>query len=156
MSISWPVAASQTLTVCIVAGGGDATAVGAERHSVRGAGVSLERERFPAGFDVPDLDRLIVAGGGDATAVGAERHACDGVGVSLEREGLLAGAGVPDLDSPTGAARGGATSVWAERHACDGVGVSLELGVSVSCPSLVSQTLTVPPALPKRCVGRLG
>ena len=61
----------------IVAGGGDAAAVGAERHASDEAGVSLEREHLLAGAGVPDLDRPIVAGRGDAAAVGAERHAID-------------------------------------------------------------------------------
>ena len=61
----------------IVAGGGDAASVGAERHAIDPVGVSLECERLLAGAGVPDLHRLIVAGGGDASPVGAERHAID-------------------------------------------------------------------------------
>ena len=69
----------------IEAGRGNASSVGAKRHTTDAFGVSLERERHPSGAGVPDLDRLIVTGGGDASSVGAERHAHDAVGVSLER-----------------------------------------------------------------------
>ena len=45
MSSSWPVDGVPELDRVIVAGGGEATAVGAERNARDGAGVSLERER---------------------------------------------------------------------------------------------------------------
>ena len=72
----------------VAAGGGEALAVGAERHAVDRAGVPLERERLLAGRRVPDLHRLVAAGGGECVAVGAERHASDPVGVPLEGEEL--------------------------------------------------------------------
>ena len=98
VSVSWPVTASQTLTVLSSLAEAMRRPSGLNATPVDGAGVSLERERLLAGRGIPDLDRLIVAGRGDATAVGAERHPIDAVGVSLERERLLAGRGIPDLD----------------------------------------------------------
>ena len=47
--VSWPVPASHTFTVAIGTGGGEALAVGAERHAKDKAGVPLEGEDFLAG-----------------------------------------------------------------------------------------------------------
>ena len=41
----------------VLAGGGDAATVGAERHAIDVLGVSLERERLLPGSGIPDLDR---------------------------------------------------------------------------------------------------
>ena len=58
------------------AAGGDARAVGAERHAVHR--VVWPVSGWPMGcpvFGVPHPHRLVAAAGGDAVAVGAERHA---------------------------------------------------------------------------------
>ena len=68
--------ASQTFDRLIVACRGDAATVGAERHAVDGAGVTLEREQSLGPMPASQtFDGLILAGRGDASAVGAERHA---------------------------------------------------------------------------------
>ena len=62
----------------VPAGGGDAAAVGAERHAADTARVPAQGEHLLAGGGVPELHRrTVLAGGGDAAAVGAERHAAD-------------------------------------------------------------------------------
>src|SRR5262249_32944632 len=130
----------------IMAGGGDASFVGAERNAFDQVGVTLERGCFQTGAGVPGLARAIATGGGGSVAGGAERHAHHVASVTLEREGRLRGPSVPDLDAwkrsrsdctaslLTGpgvpdhdhiiiAGRGDATSVGAKRHA---VGVTPE------------------------------
>src|SRR5206468_182356 len=56
----------------VPARGGEALAVGAERHAGDGAGVALEREQFLARRGVPQLDRVVLTCGCEALAVGAE------------------------------------------------------------------------------------
>ena len=70
----------------VEAAGGDAGAVGAERHAGHRVGVAGERlaDRLP-GVGVPQPHRVVVAAGGDARAVGAERHAVHRAGVAGER-----------------------------------------------------------------------
>ncbi len=64
--------------------GGEALAIGAERHAPDSAGVPLEGEGFLPGPGVPQLHRLVLSGGSEPLAVGAERHAADGIGVPAE------------------------------------------------------------------------
>ena len=60
----------------VVAAGGDAGAVGAERHAVHRVGVAGQRLADGlAGVGVPQPHRVVVAAGGEPVPVGAERHA---------------------------------------------------------------------------------
>ena len=76
----------------VPAAGGDALAVGAERHAGHPVGVAGERraDRL-AGGRVPQPHRLVDAAGGEPLAVGAERHAGHRVGVALQRRADRAG-----------------------------------------------------------------
>ena len=66
--------------------GGDARAVGAERHAVHRVRVAGQRLADGlAGVRVPHPHRLVDAAGDDALPVGAERHAAHPVRVAGER-----------------------------------------------------------------------
>ena len=89
----------------VVAGGGEAVPVGAERHTDHRAGVAGEggADRL-AGVGVPQPHRVVVAGGGQPVPVGAERHTAHRAGVAGERGAdRLAGVGVPQPHRGVGA-----------------------------------------------------
>jgi hypothetical protein len=102
----------------VTAGGGEAGAVGAERH-----GVHLLRPQ--EGHDglaiprVPDPDRLVSAGGGEAGAVGAEGHRADHLSVALQDREHNARVRIREDHVVIFPARGEAGAVGAERHAPD-------------------------------------
>src|SRR5262245_1870440 len=87
----------------VEAGGGDAAAIGAVRHTSDETGVAAEGEELLAARRVPHPHRLVLAGGGDAAAIGAVCHACDKVRVTAEGEELLPACRVPHLDDLGGA-----------------------------------------------------
>src|SRR5262249_49942328 len=82
----------------IVAGAGEAFAVGTKRHAGDKVCVPLEGEQRSALVGVPDLHRLVFAAADEAFAVGTKRHTGDRGYVSLEREDFGALADVPHLD----------------------------------------------------------
>ena len=97
VSVSWPVAASQTFTVLSSLPETIRRPSGLKATLVTATGVPLEREGFLARRRVPDLHRLVLAAADDPPAVRAEGHARNRIRVSLEREGFLARRRVPDL-----------------------------------------------------------
>src|SRR6516225_457582 len=78
--------------------GGEALAVGAERHAGDAVGMATQREQFLARGGVPDLDRPVIARGSKAPAVGAEGHTVDAGEMPAECQHFLGCSGVPDLD----------------------------------------------------------
>src|SRR5262249_60233439 len=75
--------------------GGDAPAIGANRHAGDTARMSLEGELLLARGRVPHFHGPVVASRNDPLAVGAERHAPDTARVPLEGKSLLAPGAVP-------------------------------------------------------------
>ena len=125
-AILGPEPASQSLTVRSSLGGGDAGAVGRERHAPDGLGVSAEDQDPLAERRVPDPDRPIAAGGDQAAAVGGEGQRVDARGVPGQGVDLPAGGEVPDLDRPIEAPGGEPPPVRADRDRADALGVGLD------------------------------
>src|SRR5262245_60246976 len=77
-------------------GGGDAPAVGEERHAGDGGAVPWVRSQFLAALRVPEVHGVVVATRDDALAVGRKRCATGMRLVGLTLLQLLAGLHVPD------------------------------------------------------------
>src|SRR5205807_5179516 len=109
----------------LVAGGGEATAVGAECYARNRRLVSEECHNLLAGRGIPDPDGVIPTARGEAAAVGAEGHSpalvridhveCDSLN-HREREGFPPRGDVPDLHRAVGAGGGETPAVRAEGH----------------------------------------
>ena len=147
VSVSRPVAASQTFSVLSPLPRDDLLAVGAEGHAVNLAAVPLEREGVLAGRRVPDLQRAVQLAADDPLAVGAEGDAGNPAGVSLERERFLTAGRVPNLQRLV-------TRCRVTIRLPSGLKATLErfavcpLRVKISCPLAASQTFSVPSKLP--------
>ena len=149
VSVSWPVAASQTFTVLSQLPLTIRLPSGLKATLVTRFGVPLERERFLARRRVPDLQRLVIAAADDPLPVRAEGHAatCVLCVEPLERERFLARRRVPDLHRPVTALPetirlpSGLKATLTTSSVCP-------LSVSVSWPVAASQTFTVPVRLP--------
>jgi hypothetical protein len=111
-------------------GGGEAGAVGAERHAVHRAGVAGERVADGlSGGRIPQPHRVVPTAGGEAGAVGAERHTGHQAGVAGQRlADRLAGVRVPQPHRVVVAAGGEVGAVGAERHAFHRAGVAGQRG----------------------------
>src|SRR5262249_14769496 len=103
----------------IVAGGGDAPAVGEERHADHGAGVAFVVAQLPAARRIPDAHGLVgVTAGDDALAVRRTRDAT-GAMRGTDPLPLLARLDVPDVQRPVAGRRQQALAVRREADAGD-------------------------------------
>ena len=131
----------------ILAGRGQALAVGAERDVRDVAAVAAERQQGGAGSGIPDLHGLFLdrnrrrgdrwparcnrrrrltgpaAGRGETPTIWAERHASTG---TRDGELLFASGHVPKLELDVAADRGEPRAVATVGHAADGPGVAFE------------------------------
>ena len=110
-----------------LAGGSQASPVGAERHRVDPMAVAAELPDFLSGRGVPEPDHPVVATRGEVSAVGAERHRVDPTAVAAEYPLPVTGVRVPDRDRRILAGGGEAPAVGAERETHDGARVAAEI-----------------------------
>ena len=81
---SLPEAKSQTFAAPIPACGGDAAAVGAERHAAHPVRVARQHKQLSAGLRVPNPRGLIPTAGDKSLPVGAEGDSFDSVGMPVQ------------------------------------------------------------------------
>src|SRR5262249_54979152 len=67
----------------------DAAAIGTDRYTIHGKGVSLERVQFLAGFGIPDLGSLVAAAAHDPLAIVADGDTRDRAAMARQSADFL-------------------------------------------------------------------
>src|SRR5229473_2297279 len=101
----------------IIAGRGDAGAIGRPCQPPYTAGMALIGHKRFSACGVPDLHSVIIASRGDLLAIGRLCYPIDRATMALVRQERTASRGIPDLYCVIVTARGDALAVGRPRHA---------------------------------------